>query len=258
MKPRNREINIFNMSLLDILCGALGTFCFLMLVLFPFYSQDKGEAKAPELPKEQIDPKTYEQAMARIKQLEDSLKQFQQYAAQLEAKLKQMTAQSNQAQGEAQDLRQQNATLRMRNPILVLASFNAQDGNAIELAENDNCAVQQGKQRPPIDVTKNQSPFWNGDRIIYGPSTSTYMVRDAPACQFKFFLKVIKHPQTNPVMQGTVAVQTMDAFQVSPVIYNSREQVAIPVAVVTVSEDLKQAIQIAVPQEYTTPPGPGK
>jgi len=38
MKSRNREINIFNMSLLDILCGALGTFCFLMLTLLPYYS----------------------------------------------------------------------------------------------------------------------------------------------------------------------------------------------------------------------------
>ena len=37
MKARNREINIFNMSLLDILCGALGAFCFMMLVLFPYY-----------------------------------------------------------------------------------------------------------------------------------------------------------------------------------------------------------------------------
>src|SRR5579883_3678627 len=186
MKPRNREINIFNMSLLDILCGALGTFCFLMLVLFPFYSQDKGEAKAPEVPKQQIDPKTYEQAMARLRQLEETLKQFQEYAAQLEAKLKQMTAQTNQAQAEAQELRQQNAQLRTRNPILVLATFNQQEGNAIEINEDDNCAVPQGKQRPPIDPTKNQSPFWTGDRIIYGSAASTYLVRDAPACQFKF------------------------------------------------------------------------
>lgn len=37
MKSRSREVNIFNMSLLDILCGALGAFCFLMLVLFPSY-----------------------------------------------------------------------------------------------------------------------------------------------------------------------------------------------------------------------------
>ena len=37
MRARSREINIFNMSLLDILCGALGAFCFMMLVLLPYY-----------------------------------------------------------------------------------------------------------------------------------------------------------------------------------------------------------------------------
>jgi hypothetical protein len=42
VKPRNREINIFNMSLLDVLCGALGAFCFLMLALFPYYAKGSG------------------------------------------------------------------------------------------------------------------------------------------------------------------------------------------------------------------------
>ena len=37
MKPRNREVNIFNMSVLDLLTGALGAFSFLTLALFPFY-----------------------------------------------------------------------------------------------------------------------------------------------------------------------------------------------------------------------------
>lgn len=41
MKRRNREVNIFNMSLLDILCGALGAFCFLMLTLFPDHIKAK-------------------------------------------------------------------------------------------------------------------------------------------------------------------------------------------------------------------------
>src|ERR1043165_7920265 len=36
-RRRNREVNIFNMSLLDILCGALGAFCFMMLSLLPYY-----------------------------------------------------------------------------------------------------------------------------------------------------------------------------------------------------------------------------
>src|SRR2546423_11735374 len=37
MRARPREVNIFNMSLLDILCGALGAFCFMMLVALPYY-----------------------------------------------------------------------------------------------------------------------------------------------------------------------------------------------------------------------------
>jgi hypothetical protein len=41
MKSRSREVNIFNMSLLDILCGALGAFCFLMLSLFPDHAKVK-------------------------------------------------------------------------------------------------------------------------------------------------------------------------------------------------------------------------
>lgn len=37
MRRRSREVNIFNMSLLDILCGALGAFCFLMIALLPYW-----------------------------------------------------------------------------------------------------------------------------------------------------------------------------------------------------------------------------
>jgi len=37
VKARHREVNIFNMSVLDLLTGALGAFCFLTLALFPSY-----------------------------------------------------------------------------------------------------------------------------------------------------------------------------------------------------------------------------
>lgn len=39
MRARNREINIFNMSLLDILTGMLGAFLFLMVGLVPYYAK---------------------------------------------------------------------------------------------------------------------------------------------------------------------------------------------------------------------------
>jgi hypothetical protein len=44
MKPRNREVTIFNMSVLDLLTGALGAFCFLTLALFPSYYSAQKEA----------------------------------------------------------------------------------------------------------------------------------------------------------------------------------------------------------------------
>jgi hypothetical protein len=37
MKRRNREINIFNMSLLDVVVGAMGAFMTIMIVLIPSY-----------------------------------------------------------------------------------------------------------------------------------------------------------------------------------------------------------------------------
>jgi len=52
VKPRNREVNIFNMSVLDLLTGALGAFCFLTLALFPSYfkSNNPSAAEPPESP----------------------------------------------------------------------------------------------------------------------------------------------------------------------------------------------------------------
>ena len=46
MKSRNREVNIFNMSVLDLLTGALGAFCFLTLALFPYYFKAQNAAAA--------------------------------------------------------------------------------------------------------------------------------------------------------------------------------------------------------------------
>lgn len=40
MKPRNREINIFSLSMLDVISGALGAFLIIMIVLFPYYKKE--------------------------------------------------------------------------------------------------------------------------------------------------------------------------------------------------------------------------
>ena len=40
MKPRNLEINIFNLSMLDVISGAMGEFLIVMVILLPYYRKE--------------------------------------------------------------------------------------------------------------------------------------------------------------------------------------------------------------------------
>ena len=40
MKSRNREINIFNLSMLDVISGAMGAFLIIMVILLPYYKKE--------------------------------------------------------------------------------------------------------------------------------------------------------------------------------------------------------------------------
>ncbi len=40
MQRRNREINIFNLSMLDVISGAMGAFLIIMVILLPYYKKE--------------------------------------------------------------------------------------------------------------------------------------------------------------------------------------------------------------------------
>jgi hypothetical protein len=93
MKRRNREVNIFNMSLLDILCGTLGAFCFLMLALLPDH------LKAKQL-QEQVDRMSTPggaNAEARAKKAEQDAEEARRRAEEAEQKAKKARAQQSLA-----------------------------------------------------------------------------------------------------------------------------------------------------------------
>src|SRR5437660_6217198 len=130
MKSRNREINIFNMSLLDILCGALGAFCFMMIVLLPYYSSKP--TKAPDVPKDMVDPQTLQQALDQIKQLKEALRKMQDYAMGLEGQVNQKQQQIMQQQQQIEDLKKKaskqdeyTSLLEFRRPFLGFGYFDA-------------------------------------------------------------------------------------------------------------------------------------
>ena len=82
MKRRNREVNIFNMSLLDILCGTLGAFCFLMLALLP----DHLKAKQLQEQIERMSTPAGKNAEARAKKAEQDADEAKRRAEEAEEK----------------------------------------------------------------------------------------------------------------------------------------------------------------------------
>src|SRR5436309_2874806 len=111
MRARAREVNIFNMSLLDILCGALGAFCFMMLVLLPYYkpnqtAQDlrQQEATTDDLLKqlEKLKQATTDPELA--KNLEDLIHKLEQQVKQLQGEVNQYANENQELKTENQDV----------------------------------------------------------------------------------------------------------------------------------------------------------
>ncbi len=115
MRARRREINIFNMSLLDILCGALGAFCFMMLVALPYYIPP---GSGLELRKAQ---KETDRLLVLIEKFKDklpdqkSIEEMEKLMRELEAQIKTLqgrvnilTAEKEELQGRVDQLAKEN------------------------------------------------------------------------------------------------------------------------------------------------------
>ena len=253
MKPRNREINIFNMSLLDVLCGALGAFCFLTLVLFPYYTPNKSDSKAPDVPPG-VDPKSLEDAKARIQELEATLKKFQDYAAQLEAQNKQLQARNQQLQQQAQQTGQKMDQYQMRNPFLATMDLKVSPDDDLELYIEDSARVtrENNTPTPKADLHRRQGNFWGGDlaAMTGDGSMGYFMVRDAPPGEYRVVLKVMKHNPSGPPIAGTVMIDTNKNITWIGIANLNKDQVVIPIASVQVDADYKETVQRLIPQEY--------
>ena len=111
MRARRREINIFNMSLLDILCGALGAFCFMMIVALPYYIPP-GKARDLRKSQEETDKlmRDLEKMKERlpnqksIEEMEELLKRLEAQVKALQGQVNILTADKEQLQGRVNQL----------------------------------------------------------------------------------------------------------------------------------------------------------
>ncbi len=73
MKPRNREINIFNLSMMDVIAGALGAFLILFLLLQPYYGKTSKAPPSPPAKNMREAQQQIEDLRARVQQQQKQL-----------------------------------------------------------------------------------------------------------------------------------------------------------------------------------------
>lgn len=208
MRARAREVNIFNMSLLDILCGALGAFCFMMLVLLPYY---KPPSNAEDLRQEQANT---DDLMQQLQKLKDSAKdselarQLNDLVNKLQDQIKQLQGEVNRYASENQQLKEDNKNLtetnqkqsdqlEMRQPFMTLVG--SHPAQALDLyLESDNTASDKKSKNPPFDLVKpHNSEYWNGDVTSWWPEHGicVWLTRDAPVgVHYKIYVKLCGDP----------------------------------------------------------------
>jgi cell division protein FtsB len=230
MRAKTREVQIFNMSLIDILCGALGAFCFMMLVLLPYYkpaNEDlrKQEASTQDLLKQLEKLKNAAKDSALAQQMADMIQKLQNQITQLQGQLNQFAAQNEQLKTENQDLtaknQKQTGYLEMRHPFVAVAWTNPPQD--VDLYVQSDAFTEDGKRKPPpFDVTKAyHDVFFTGDRRIVTPDGVTvWMTRDAPLrVQFKVYVKLAARPEARIATRVSVnAYGELGNLEPSPVL----------------------------------------
>lgn len=210
MRARRREINIFNMSLLDILCGALGAFCFMMLVALPYYKPPGSDKRMREAQAETA------QLMHDIEQMKDRMRDPQS-AQELEALMRRLEAQVKALQGQVNILSAENETiklekeqlaaknqelsvdnelqaLRIKQKKLFMVVARADDPTTdLDLALRDD-VLREGKKNVPFDPQKpHNGNFWSTDLAMHLPSygIGIWVSSEAlPESHHKIFVKL--------------------------------------------------------------------
>ena len=203
MRARSREINIFNMSLLDILCGALGAFCFMMLVLLPYYKPPgketdlhQQEVKTQDLLDELEKLRARAQDSAVAQQMAVLAQKLQDHVKQLQGQLNQLSAENDQLKSQKESLTAKNdkqaLQLDMRHPFLVTSlTYPSQE---LDIYLDSNIISEKNQRNPPFDPTKaHHSIFFTGDICSFSAERgfASWVNQDAPSgSHYKLYVKV--------------------------------------------------------------------
>ena len=208
MRARRREINIFNMSLLDILCGALGAFCFMMLVALPYYKPSGNVQQARE------DREKTDQLLRDIEKLKDQLnnpgaaEDLESLLRQLQAQIQSLQGQVNQLTAENEHLKEKNdlqeRMLAQKKPLLTVVTSSPEDQAVDAYLQDDiNAAGGGPSANPPFDPSvRRHYSRWKDDQMAYleHRGVTMWVSGDTPATKhFKVYVQLANEPNGRAV-----------------------------------------------------------
>ena len=211
MRARRREINIFNMSLLDILCGALGAFCFMMLVALPYYKPSRSN---PQLVEDQEKTRELLRELEKLKEkmgdpnaaadLEDLLQRLQAQIQSLQGQVNRLTAENDQLKQKNEELKTDNERkerlLAQKKPFLVIALAGEQSQSVDVFLQDDQMMKGGDKSaNAQFDPSKPRNiSAWENDLDIFLPTLGLNIWMSATAqanAHFKIYVKLANEPK---------------------------------------------------------------
>ena len=218
MKPRKREINIFNLSMMDVISGALGAFLIIVIILLPYYKKNlaaENRKLKEQIKSEQTARQKAEQAKSRAQKAQRMAELARQKAdearKQAEAasqKAMQETQQARQAFSQAsQELQQAKQNIRdlkkrlKQTFIVILIKWKTQrhDVDLHVIDPNGNEFYFQRKK-----ITGQPGELSEDDKI--GPGLEVWEIRNAPPGKYKIYYNLFSRRgnKGNPTVSGRV------------------------------------------------------
>ncbi len=222
MRSSSREVNIFNMSLLDILCGALGAFCFLMLVLFPSYENkvkaggNDTAALEDELRRTQAELQRERDKAAKgktgdVQEMNRQLKQAEDAWHKAEARARDAEGKLQKARSEARDAQEQasQATGRAeaaKRPLVVEAMW-SNPADEVNVYVRYLGKSEKGTVAPAFDPNVRPQTSYIGDNWFTWTGHEMWLLRDTPTGEYEVYYRLAKRadPRQPVLVNGVYA-----------------------------------------------------
>jgi len=199
MRRRNREINIFSLSMLDVISGAMAAFLIIMVVLMPYYRKEHIDYQAiiAELQAQLA------QAQQQAQAAEEAARAAQSAAADAAEQVRaaQAAAAAANAQAQQQRERAEGLARELAKTFLVLyVRWNTRDD--IDLHVIDPSGAEFNFQRKTI----SGRPGELSEDTTNGPGTEVWEIRDAPPGEYRVFARLyaVKDSAKPVTIQGRV------------------------------------------------------